>query len=239
MMRLPSFFYLDALVQALSKPVPSEAEMEEMTREQQSLIRAISALEEKKRAQMNNPDDKLALFRQQANLVSKKKEQLLQRLNAMVRERSDVDAELASRAVELKAIKGKVVPMGEDFQKYAAELRSKTALWKRMKGELAEVNSPNLHSFPSRSHEALLHCHVACKCQASASVAMVTEVRLAYRSCVENGLYSLEQRLSSATRTAPFRRLCMKLKLDEACRVSLKHRTSSRKCPNKRRKWTR
>ena len=33
-------------------------------------------LEQQKRAKSNNPDDKLGMFRQQANLVAKKKEQV-------------------------------------------------------------------------------------------------------------------------------------------------------------------
>ena len=41
---------------------------------------AVQQLEQQKRAKSNNPDDKLGMFRQQANLVAKKKEQVQQRL---------------------------------------------------------------------------------------------------------------------------------------------------------------
>ena len=105
------------------------------------LMRATSALEERKRAQMNNPDDKLALFRQQANLVAKKKEQVVQRLHVVARERAEIEGELGARAADLDALKGKTVLKGEDFRKYATELRSKTAIWKRMKAELAELRA--------------------------------------------------------------------------------------------------
>jgi len=132
---------LEELQQALSEPVASDAEMAHMAQQQQMLMRAVSALEERKRGQMNNPDDKLALFRQQANLVSKKKEQVVQRLNMVARERAEIEGELSARAVDLDALKGKPVLKGEDFRKYATELRSKTAQWKRMKAELAELRA--------------------------------------------------------------------------------------------------
>merc|ERR1719446_1751404 len=77
---------LEELQQSLSEPVASEAEMAHMAQQQQMLMRAVNALEERKRSQMNNPDD------QQANPVSKKKEQVLQRLNVVGRERSEIEA---------------------------------------------------------------------------------------------------------------------------------------------------
>mmetsp|Transcript_64600 Transcript_64600/g.114479 ORF Transcript_64600/g.114479 Transcript_64600/m.114479 type:complete len:218 (+) Transcript_64600:111-764(+) len=132
---------MEELHQALSEPVPSDGEMSQMAQQQQALLRAIGSLEERKRSQMNNPDDKLALFRQQANLVSKKKEQVLQRLSVVSRERAEMDSELSSRAGDLDSMKGQPVLKGEDFRKYATELRSKTAQWKRMKAELAELRA--------------------------------------------------------------------------------------------------
>jgi len=132
---------LEELQQTLSEPTASDAEMAHMGQQQQMLMRAVNSLEERKRSQMNNPDDKLAMFRQQGNLVAKKKEQVIQRLNVVGRERIEIEAELSARAVDLDSIKGKPVLKGEDFRKYATELRSKTAQWKRMKAELAELRA--------------------------------------------------------------------------------------------------
>mmetsp|Transcript_45252 Transcript_45252/g.74986 ORF Transcript_45252/g.74986 Transcript_45252/m.74986 type:complete len:691 (-) Transcript_45252:135-2207(-) len=132
---------MEELQQVLSQPLPNENDMREMAQHRQGLMRAVGALEDRKRAMLNNPDDKLAMFRQQANLVSKKREQVMVRLETTAREKADVDAELASKSKEVDALKGKPVLKGEDFRRYATELRGKTAQYKRMKSELAELRA--------------------------------------------------------------------------------------------------
>jgi intraflagellar transport protein 81 len=130
---------MDELQQVLSEGNASEAELSRMQQGHQQLNRAVQQLEERKRASMSNPDDKLAMFRQQANLVAKKRDALLQRLSTVSRERAAVEAELQDKAEQLKS----VVPVlkGDDFRKYASELRGKTAQYKRMKAELSELRS--------------------------------------------------------------------------------------------------
>jgi len=132
---------MEELQQILSQPPVGEGEMRELAQHRQQLMRAIAGLEERKRAMMNNPDDKLAMFRQQASLVAKKREQVQQRLEMATRDRMAVDAELGSKAKEVEAMQGKPVLKGEDFRKYATELRGKTAQYKRMKAELGELRA--------------------------------------------------------------------------------------------------
>ena len=64
----------------LSQPLVGESDLRELNEHKQQLMRAVNGLEDRKRAMMNNPDDKLGMFRQQANLVAKKREQVFQRL---------------------------------------------------------------------------------------------------------------------------------------------------------------
>ncbi|EOD39779.1 hypothetical protein EMIHUDRAFT_108790 [Emiliania huxleyi CCMP1516] len=154
-----------------------EAELESDTREmlqhRQGLQRAIRELEERKRATASDPDDRLAMFRQQASLVAKKREQVRQRLEAVRRDKANVDAELASKArgaldtpfakslqpgrvrllgclnsrpprpkaAEVSQLPDQPVLRGEEFRKYAAELRGKTAQYKRMKAELGGLRA--------------------------------------------------------------------------------------------------
>merc|ERR1719198_1037186 len=82
------------------------------------------------------------MFRQQANLVAKKKEQIMARLQIVGRERADLDAELASKGQQLDTMtKEQPVLKGDDFRKYASELRGKTAVYKRKKAELSELRA--------------------------------------------------------------------------------------------------
>lgn len=129
----------DELQQVLSMPVGSDSDMRAMMGHRQQLQRSVGALEERKRALASNPDDKLAMFRQQANLVAKKREQVQARLEAVSRDRAVVDNELASKATEVAALTDKPVLRGDDFRKYANEVRGRTAQYKRMKQELGEL----------------------------------------------------------------------------------------------------
>lgn len=132
---------MEELQQVLSEPLPSEAELLERGRILEQLRAQVQQLEAKKKGRDNNPDDKLGMFRQQANLVAKKKEQVQQRLAMVRRERAEMGAELQGKAAQFEEVKGKPVLKGEEFRKYASELRGKTAQYKRMKAELAELRA--------------------------------------------------------------------------------------------------
>ena len=130
---------MEELQQVLGEAATSDQDLGQMQQNHQQLNRAVQQLEERKRSTQGKPDDKLAMFRQQANLTAKKKETLVQRLASVSRERATIEAELQSKAGAL----ANVMPVlkGDDFRKYASELRGKTAQYKRMKAELSELRA--------------------------------------------------------------------------------------------------
>lgn len=130
---------MEELQHVLSDSTSSEADIQHLQQQHQQLNRQVQQLEERKRVQMANPDDKLAMFKQQANLVAKKRDALLQRMSSVNRERAAVEAELQAKGADL----AKLTPINKptDMKKYAAELRNKTGQYKRMKAELAELRS--------------------------------------------------------------------------------------------------
>jgi len=132
---------MEELQQVLSEPSPSEGEMHERGRHLEQVRGAVQQLEQQRRAKSSNPDDKLGMFRQQANLVAKKKEQVQQRLALVRRDNATVAADLQGKAAQFEEVKGKPVLKGEEFRRYASELRGKTAQYKRMKQELAELRT--------------------------------------------------------------------------------------------------
>jgi intraflagellar transport protein 81 len=93
---------MEELQQLLAEPSVSDGELAQMAQQQQQLARAVQQLEDRKRQANSNPDDKLAMFKQQANLVAKKKDALLQRLSTVGRERAAVEAELGDKAQDLE-----------------------------------------------------------------------------------------------------------------------------------------
>jgi len=81
---------MEELQHVLSESATSDAELGQLQAQHQQLNRAVQQMEERKRATMSNPDDKLAMYRQQANLVAKKREAIVQRLATVHRERSAI-----------------------------------------------------------------------------------------------------------------------------------------------------
>ena len=67
--------------------------------------------------------------------------QVRQRLALVRRDNAAVAADLEGKAAQFEEVKGKPVLKGEEFRKYASELRGKTAQYKRMKQELAELRA--------------------------------------------------------------------------------------------------
>ena len=133
---------LESLQMLINEPLPDDHEMMQLGAERAALLQAVGELEEQKRRKESDPDDKLAMFRQQANLVSKKKEAVQQRLRMALADKESVDRQLAAKAEQFESVKGQApVLKGEEFRKYATELRGKTAQYKRMKAELAELRS--------------------------------------------------------------------------------------------------
>ena len=130
---------MEELQHVLSENATSESELQHLQHQHQQLSRDVQHLEDRKRHANANPDDSMAGFRQQANLIAKKKEAIIQRLTSVMRERDHIDADLRDKAGALANVRP--VLKGDDFRKYASELRGKTAQYKRMKAELSELRS--------------------------------------------------------------------------------------------------
>ena len=130
---------MEELQHVLSESATSEAELAQLQQQHQQLNRNVQQLEERKRASNSNPDDSMAGIRQKANLIKNKRDALIQRLTTVGRERDAIESELQAKAGQLANVKP--VLKGDDFRKYASELRGKTAQYKRMKAELSELRS--------------------------------------------------------------------------------------------------
>ena len=82
---------MEELQHVLGEAAASDAELAQLQQQHQQLNRAVQQLEERKRSTRSDPDDKLAMFKQQANLTAKKKETLVQRLSSVGRERAAIE----------------------------------------------------------------------------------------------------------------------------------------------------
>eukprot|EP00002_Diphylleia_rotans_P014115 TRINITY_DN2747_c0_g1_i1.p1 TRINITY_DN2747_c0_g1~~TRINITY_DN2747_c0_g1_i1.p1 ORF type:complete len:612 (-),score=183.13 TRINITY_DN2747_c0_g1_i1:684-2519(-) len=124
----------------LATPPMSEAEIDKLQGQINSQMKEITQMIQK-RDQMTNPaDDKLAIFRQQVMMVSRKKEESLDRLNRLKTEKAQVESEYAEKDRQAAGMKGKMLKQ-EDFKKYVSTLKSKKVTYRRMKEELSELRT--------------------------------------------------------------------------------------------------
>merc|ERR1719277_2211048 len=86
-----------------------------------------------------NQDTRLAVYKQQANLVAKKKELVLKDQKKLEDDRDTLSKELSTKEREYEQMKGHKFMKRDEFKNYAASLRDKSAKFKRFKAELSEL----------------------------------------------------------------------------------------------------
>jgi len=122
---------------ALSDPPVTKMDIDSLEGEIQAMQSEIQALEEKINEQ--NQESRLAVYKQQANLVAKKKEAVLKDKKNLEEERDNLSKELSMKEREYEQMKGHKFMKRDEFKNYAASLRDKSAKFKRLKAELSEL----------------------------------------------------------------------------------------------------
>jgi intraflagellar transport protein 81 len=128
--------------QVLSMPALSESDLDDLQDQIDEVNEAINSLVEKKALHSNPADDKLAVFRQQASIIQRKKEAATESLKEAMDELTQLDAELKQKRDSVKAV-GSSMLKAEEFDKYVAKLRLKSQEYKKKKAELAEMRAEN------------------------------------------------------------------------------------------------
>ena len=92
--------------------------------------------------QQNPADDKLAIYKQQATLVTKKKEKLMADLKKLETQQRKLEEEINVKDAELQKQRGPSYgKSNDDFKAYANSLKEKTVKFKKMKEELKSIQS--------------------------------------------------------------------------------------------------
>jgi len=122
---------------ALSEPPVTKADIEDAEEEIHAMTSEIQALET--RIAEQSQDSRLSVYKQQANLVAKKKEVVMRDQKALEEERDTMAQELSAKEREYEQIRGHAFMRRDEFKNYAASLRDKSAKFKRMKAELSDL----------------------------------------------------------------------------------------------------
>jgi len=122
---------------ALSEPPVTKSDIDNLEEE----IRAMQAEMQQMEQTINehNQDSRLSVYKQQANLVAKKKDVVLKDQRQLEEERDSLSKELCTKEREYEQMKGHKFMKRDEFKNYAASLRDKSAKFKRLKAELSEL----------------------------------------------------------------------------------------------------
>mmetsp|Transcript_77555 Transcript_77555/g.251072 ORF Transcript_77555/g.251072 Transcript_77555/m.251072 type:complete len:668 (-) Transcript_77555:59-2062(-) len=122
---------------ALSDPPVTKSDIDDLEGHIHGMQADIQDLESK--IGEHNQDSRLSVYKQQANLVSKKKEVVFKDKKQLEEERDKLSAELSVKEKEYEVTKGHKPMKRDEFKTYAASLRDKSAKFKRLKAELSEL----------------------------------------------------------------------------------------------------
>ena len=124
----------------LQEPMTTQSELERLTNDTKRLQRDCMGLEEK--LKQNTPaDDKLGIFKSQAAMLIKKKEQKQNDIKKLEVEKQALEKHMADKEGEYARTKGGKYMKRDDFRQYAANLRGKNTQYKQMKKVLGEIKS--------------------------------------------------------------------------------------------------
>merc|ERR1719421_2377024 len=129
---------LQQIETALSEPQVAKSDIDEMENQIAQLQEQIAGLESTI-SEQNQPDSRLAVYKQQANLVAKKKEMALKDKKVLEDERDTLSKQLSQKEREYEQMKGHKFMKRDEFKNYAASLRDKSAKFKRLKAELSDL----------------------------------------------------------------------------------------------------
>lgn len=145
----------------LYEPPVTQAELERLTIEIQQLQRETASLESKFKAMAEGTQDKLAIYKSQANAAAKKREKAQTELEAAEKEKRAFERRLEQKENEYTSTKGTKFMKHDDFKRYAAELRNKQLQYKKLCGILQEIKAElvvlmNTEKFLRKGSDAII-----------------------------------------------------------------------------------
>eukprot|EP00397_Hematodinium_sp_SG-2012_P019843 GEMP01020413.1.p1 GENE.GEMP01020413.1~~GEMP01020413.1.p1 ORF type:complete len:672 (+),score=176.12 GEMP01020413.1:115-2130(+) len=122
----------------MQEPLVTKADIEDLSIEIRHLEENARSLAEKVETQ-NVPDKRLSVYKQQSNLVAKKKDLVMKDKKVAEDEKIALAKQLSEREREYEQMKGHKFMKRDEFRAYAASLRDKSTKFKRLKAELNEM----------------------------------------------------------------------------------------------------
>ncbi|KAM4707425.1 intraflagellar transport protein 81 homolog [Discoglossus pictus] len=144
------------LQKVVNEPAMSQTDLTELEAKIHEVNAQINELIEKR--MRNDPiDDKLSLFRQQAAIIARKKENKAEELQEAKEEIANLEKEISQKSNQSRDLDGSEVLRGDEFKRYVSKLRGKSSVFKKKRQELAELSAE--YGVLQRTEEILKQRH--------------------------------------------------------------------------------
>ena len=131
---------LENVTRLLHGPPVSNNDIADMQYHVTRLNNEIAGLMKEKEKPAAGGADPSAMIRQQAKLIQKKKAEVMQKRDNLLADKQDMEQELGEKGGGSSPAKPKVrVLKGEEYKKFAANMRQKSTTYRRMKAEWQEL----------------------------------------------------------------------------------------------------
>ncbi|XP_074525696.1 intraflagellar transport protein 81 homolog isoform X2 [Halichoeres trimaculatus] len=124
-----------------SEPAMGQADVQELEDRIKAVDSQINQLIEKRMMRNDPMDDKLALHRQQASIIIRRKESKAEELQEAREELAASERELRQRSSQAHASDGGGVIWGDELKRLMSKLRSKGTVYKKKRHELSELKA--------------------------------------------------------------------------------------------------
>ncbi|XP_045594415.2 intraflagellar transport protein 81 homolog [Procambarus clarkii] len=138
---------VSTLQRVAAQPAMGQQEIDAVNKQIRSLTAEINNLNEARMKEVEEDDSpeskvgKLSFFRQNAAIITRKKEQAAERLNELRGELANLQEDMRDKQDQLQQFSGEQVLRGEEFKSYVNKLRGKSSVYKMKRAELSELRA--------------------------------------------------------------------------------------------------
>ncbi|XP_061025510.1 intraflagellar transport protein 81 homolog isoform X2 [Eubalaena glacialis] len=132
---------LQFLQKVVSEPAMGHSDLLELESKINEINTQISQLIEKKMMRNEPIEGKLSLYRQQASIISRKKEAKAEELQEAKEKLANLEREVSVKTNQTREFDGTEVLKGDEFKRYVSKLRSKSTVFKKKHQIIAEFKA--------------------------------------------------------------------------------------------------
>ncbi|NXI30188.1 IFT81 protein, partial [Sterrhoptilus dennistouni] len=158
-----SVYYLEKVV---AEPAMTQADLTALQSELDEVNAQMNQLIEKRMITYEPTDSKFSMYRQQASIISRKKEAKAEELQAAKEEMSSLEKLREQKSSQAHGLEGSEVLTEDEFKQYVSKLRSKNTFYKKKRLEIAEITAE--YGILQRTEELLRQRHEAIQQQLQA-----------------------------------------------------------------------